>query len=309
VANGTAALHVALYALGIGSGDEVLVPSFTFAATAGAVIAVGATPVFTDIGDDFLIDLDDAAARVTPRTAAIMPVHLFGLMVDMQRVAAFAERHGLAIIEDVAQAHLASRAGIPAGTTGVGAFSLYATKNMMTGEGGVVTTNSLELAERSRLFRNHGMPERYVHAEWGLNLRMTDLLAAIGRAQLERLPDATRARRSNAKVLNAQLPELYRTPPDADDAYHVYHQYTVTVPANVRDRLVEGFRARGIGVDVYYPTPLHQQPAYIDLAGDGARPRSEWAAASVISLPIHPKVGAAGLERIVTAATELEAML
>lgn len=309
VTNGTTALQVALHMLGVGPGDEVLVPAFTFAATAGAVIDAGATPVFVDVGDDYLVDLDDAAARLTDRTAAIMPVHLFGLMTDMTATEAFAQRHGLAICEDAAQAHLATRGGVAAGATGVGAFSLYATKNMMTGEGGIVTTNSDDLAAAARLFRNHGMPERYLHTEWGLNFRMTDILAAIGRVQLERLPEATRDRRANAKALDARLPEFYETPPDADDAYHVYHQYTVAVPPEARDRLVAGFREKGIGVDVYYPIPLHHQPAYEAYTDGSPRPRAETAAASVISLPIHPKVGPTGLGRIVDAAAELEAGL
>jgi len=196
------------------------------------------------------------------------------------------------------------------GTIGdLGCFSLQYNKIITCGEGGIVTTNSADLAASARLFRNHGMPERYRHTQWGLNFRMTDILAAIGRVQLERLPEATQERRTNAKVLDARLPEFFSTPPDADDAYHVYHQYTVSAPPEVRDLLVAGFREKGIGVDVYYPIPLHHQPAYEAYTDGSPRPRAEAAAASVISLPIHPKVGATGLERIVVAASELEARL
>lgn len=309
VTNGTAALHVALQVLGIGPGDEVLVPAFTFAASANAVLAVGASPVFVDIDDDYLIDLDDAANKVTKRTAAIMPVHLYGLMADMAKMKVFADRFGLAIVEDAAQAHLATRGGTPAGATGVGAFSLYATKNMMSGEGGFVTTMDEDTAERARLFRNHGMVTRYDHVTWGLNFRMTDLLAAIGRAQLERLGEATDLRRENAAALTNGLPGLFVTPRVPEGAHHVFHQYTVRVPARIRDKAVEMFRERSIGADIYYPTPVDRQPAFAEVESHGACPRAGLASSQVISLPVHPKVGVTGIERIVSAATEISELL
>lgn len=170
VANGTAALHAALWVAGLRAGDEVLVPAFTFAATANAVVAVGATPVLVDVGPDLLIDLAQAEEKITARTRAIMPVHLYGLMADMNDVGSLADSHGLVVIEDAAQAHLARRGGITAGSTGMAAFSLYATKNMMSGEGGLVTTPDEDMAESLRRFRNHGMDVRYHHIEWGLNM-------------------------------------------------------------------------------------------------------------------------------------------
>jgi dTDP-4-amino-4,6-dideoxygalactose transaminase len=230
-------------------------------------------------------------------------------MADMVKVKAFADQNGLAIVEDAAQAHLATRAGIPAGATGVGAFSLYATKNMMSGEGGFVTTMDEDTAERARLFRNHGMVTRYDHVTWGLNFRMTDLLAAIGRAQLERLGEATERRRENASALTRELPDLFVTPRVPADAHHVFHQYTVRVPAQIRDKALEMFRERSIGADIYYPKPVHQQPSFAEFESHGACPRAESAAGEVISLPIHPKVGTTGIERIVAAATEISELL
>jgi dTDP-4-amino-4,6-dideoxygalactose transaminase len=305
VANGTAALQVALQVGGIRAGDQVLVPSFTFAATANAVIAVGAEPVFVDIDEDYLIDLEDAAAKVTNRTRAIMPVHLYGLMVDMREVQQFAERHELIIVEDAAQAHLATRDGKPAGATGIGAFSLYATKNMTTGEGGMVTTSDPDLAEAARLFRNHGMPVRYHHLEWGLNLRMTDLQAAIGRAQLLKLEANTKARSRQAADLIAGLPSVFRVPRVPNNARHVFHQFTVAVGSDVREELVAGFREAGIGVDIYYPTPLHRQPAFASFRRDDDCHASERAAREVMSLPIHPGVGDRGIARILETAHRL----
>ncbi len=302
VANGTIALQVALHSAGIGPGDEVLIPAFTFAASANAVIAVGAVPVFVDIDDEYMIDLADAAAKLSPATAAVMPVHLYGLMADMDAMAGFASHHGLAIIEDAAQAHLARRDGRVAGGTGIGAFSLYATKNMMTGEGGVVTTNDPAQADRARLFRNHGMMQRYEHLEWGLNLRLTDLQAAIGRAQLTKLPAATEQRRHLAGLLDASLPAWFERPPQPADAYHVFHQYTVRVSAH-RDEAISRFRELGVGAEVYYPKALNRQPAFAGAPDDC--PQAVAASQQVISLPVHPKVGALGVERIATAAMKV----
>lgn len=309
VANGTAALQTALHVAGIGSGDEVLVPTFTFAASANAVLAVGARPVFVDIDDDYLIDLDDAAARVTDSTAAIMPVHLYGLMVDMVEVASVAEPAGLAVIEDAAQAHLATRNGVAAGETGVGAFSLYATKNMMTGEGGLVTTQDSAIAEAARLFRNHGMATRYEHISWGLNLRMTDLQAAIGRVQLNHLPAWTKRRNAIAERYTADLPALFTTPRVPDGARHVFHQYTVSVDPAIRDNAVDQFRQRGVGVDIYYPKPVHRQPAFIETGAIADCPRADRAASSVICLPVHPGVTDDDVDRIIDEATQIAAEL
>lgn len=307
--NGTTAIHTALHILGVGAGDEVLVPAFTFAASANAVIATGAAPVFVDISDHWLIDLNDAAAKVTDRTKAVMPVHLYGLMVDMGAVAAFADSYGLAIVEDAAQAHLARRDGRWAGATGVGAFSFYATKNAMTGEGGTVTTTREDLAEAARRFRNHGMTTRYTHVEWGLNLRMTELQAAIGVEQLKRLERWTERRRANAAFFDKHLPDLFETPEVPESAHHVYHQYTVTVPSATRDKLLEGLRDRGIGADIYYPTPVPMQPAFEGPDASHRYPNAVAASRSIINLPVHPQLSDSDLDRIVTAAAEVSALV
>lgn len=300
--NGTTALHTALHILGVGPGDEVLVPAFTFAASANSVLATGAQPVFVDIDDDWLISLDDAASKVTDRTKTIMPVHLYGLMPDMNAVKAFADTRGLSIVEDAAQAHLATRDGISAGVTGVGAFSFYATKNAMTGEGGTVTTMDDDLAESARLFRNHGMTSRYTHVAWGVNYRLTELQAAIGREQLKRLTAWTERRRANAAFFDAHLPAMFAKPRSPEGAYHVYHQYTVSLPAEFRDDALEGLRSRGIGADVYYPTPVPAQPAFEGPAAAERYPNAHSASKTVMSLPVHPKLSEADLERVVTAA-------
>lgn len=301
VDNGTSALIAALQALDVTKGAEVLVPAFTFAATANSVLAANLRPVFVDVDDDFLMDLDDAGSKVTDRTEAMMPVHLFGLMLDMAACRTFIDRHGLALVEDAAQAHLATRAGARAGGTGVGAFSLYATKNMMTGEGGMVTTNDAAIAERLRLLRNHGMPERYHHTTFGVNYKLTDLAAALGRVQLAKLPAANAKRIANAAAFSERLDGVVETPHVPGDAHHVFHQYTIRVAE--RDRVLAGLRSRGVGADVYYPSPVHHQPAYAGFADPAACPNAIEAARSVISLPVHPKVTEADIDHITDSVT------
>lgn len=303
--NGTTSLQTALHIAGVRAGDEVLVPAFTFAASANAVIATGACPVFVDITDHWHLDLDDAASKVTERTTAVMPVHLYGLMVDMTAVGAFAERHGIAIVEDAAQSHLAHRDGIWAGTVGIGAFSFYATKNAMTGEGGVVTTGSEDLAEAARRFRNHGMTTRYTHVEWGLNLRMTELQGAIGTEQLRKLEGWTKLRRDHASFLSQHLPDFFTTPTEPDGAFHVFHQYTTSVDPAVRDEVLEGFRTRGIGADTYYPTPVPTQQAFEGPESAERYPAAMAASLSIVNLPIHHQLSPTDLDRIVGAAGEI----
>ena len=308
VANGTAALHAALHAAGVQAGDEVLVPAFTFAATANAVVAVGAVPVFVDIGDDFLIDLDHAQTLVGERTTAIVPVHLYGLMADMAGVSNLASARGLAIIEDAAQAHLAKRGGAFAGATGLGAFSLYATKNMTSGEGGLVTTNDAGTADAMRRFRNHGMEIRYQHDEWGLNLRLTDIAAAIARVQLRKLDDANARRRSNAAYYTANLSPMFRPQPVPEDAFHIYHQYVVRVDPVLRDVVLERLRSEGIGADVHYPSPVNRQPAFRHLRNDGCKHAFE-ASREVLALPVHPLVTDTARSRVVDVANSLSGEL
>ena len=300
---GTSALHVALAALGIGPGDEVIVPSFTFAATANSVRIVGAESVFVDIDPaNFCLSPVAIEAAISDRTRAIMPVHLYGHPADMTAIAGIAERHNLKVIEDAAQAHLASWNGVPVGAWGdAAAFSFYPTKNMMSGEGGMIVVHDPEVERTCRLLRNQGMERRYANEIVGYNLRMTDLHAAIGRAQFSQLCEWTVARQANAAHLSANLRGVI-TPPVAAEANHVYHQYTVRVEGGHRDEFATALEARGVGCGVYYPTPVHRLPSFnadIDL------PETERAAAECLSLPVHPALTDAELDAIVTAVNEV----
>ena len=321
VNSGTSALHLSLLALGVGPGDEVVVPSFSFAASANAVRLVGASPVFVDIEPDhFTLDPAAVEAAVGPRTVAVMPVHLYGHPADMTAVTEVADRHGLAVVEDAAQAHAATWQGTPVGAFGaVGCFSFYPTKNMHSLEGGMVSTGDAELARTLRLLRNQGMEARYANEVVGANMRLTDVAAAIGRVQLGRLETWTTQRRRNAAALDAGLVGVV-TPPEAAGARHVYHQYTVRVPGGFRDALQQGLRERGVGSAVYYPTPIHElapyRPGYESRLGGLDRVRAEenreWdlpetmrAAGEVLSLPVHPGLSETDLARVVDAVNEL----
>lgn len=304
VNSGTSALLLALLALGIGPGDEVVVPSFSFAATANAVALTGARPVFADVEPDHY-GLDPAAveAAVTARTAAIMPVHLYGHPAAMREITDIAARHGLAVVEDAAQAHLAALDGRVVGTVGAAAaFSFYPTKNMTAGEGGMVVCADETVARRVRLLRNQGMERRYANEVVGYNMRMTDLHAAIGRVQLERLPAWTAQRRRNAAVLTAGLTAAESSglvPPGvAVGAEPVWHQYTVRFPE--RERLAAELADRGVRTGVYYPTPIHRLPAY---ALDLDLPVTDRVAAEVLSLPVHPALSDQQLTHVVAAVT------
>ncbi|GAA0564848.1 DegT/DnrJ/EryC1/StrS family aminotransferase [Actinomadura livida] len=306
VSSGTAALHLALLALGVGPGDEVIVPSFTFAATANAVRLVGATPVFADIeADSFCLDPDAAAAAVGPRTAAIMPVHLYGHPAAVDRLVPLAERHGLAVVEDAAQAHAAALHGIPAGALGTaGCFSFYPTKNMHALEGGMVTTADAGTARTLRLLRNQGMEQRYANEIVGVNARMTDVAAAVGREQLKRLADWTERRRANAAFLDAKITGAV-PPPVAAGARHVYHQYTVRVRG--RDGARRHLDERRVGSAVYYPAPVHRLAPFLRDGRPDPRwdlPETDRAAAEVLSLPVHPALTGEELIRVADAVNE-----
>ncbi len=288
VSSGTAALHLALLAYGIGPGDEVIVPSFTFAATANAVRLAGAEPVFADIDPaTFCLDPASVADAVGPRTAAVMPVHLYGQPADMTALGEVARRHGLLVVEDAAQAHAAADGGRPAGALGdAAAFSFYPTKNMTTGEGGMVVTTDPAAARQVRLLRNQGMERPYEHEAVGYNLRMTDLAAAIGLVQLRRLPGFTECRQANAGILDAALaghPEV-SAPARRPGAVHVFHQYTVR--SDDRDGLQRRLDAAGVESRVYYPTPVHRLAPFADLKAD--LPETDRAAAQVLSVPVGP---------------------
>lgn len=297
VNSGTSALHLALIAIGIKPGDEVIVPSFTFAATANSVRLAGGVPVFVDI-DPRTFCLDPAAveAAITSRTRAIMPVHLYGHPADMDALVPIATRHGLQIVEDAAQAHAASLHGTPVGAFGAAAaFSFYPTKNMTSGEGGMITTPCAHIDRLARLLRNQGMEERYKNEVIGFNTRMTDIHAAIGRVQLGKLAGWTAARRSNAKFLDENLTGVV-TPFVADGAEHAYHQYTIRVPGHDQAEFAAALLAGGVGSGVYYPVPVHRLPSFgltLDL------PETELAAVEVLSLPVHPSLSQADLEKVV----------
>jgi perosamine synthetase len=303
VNSGTSGLHLGLLAAGIGPGDEVVVPSFTFAATANAVALAGATPVFADIEPaSFNLDAASVESVVGPRTAAIMPVHLYGHPADMAALTAVAERHGLALFEDAAQAHGATIDGRQVGTFGRFAmFSLYPTKNMTSGEGGMVVSADEATDQRVRLLRNQGMARQYENEIAGFNARMTDLHAAIGRVQLRKLAGWTADRRRNAARLDAEL-EGVLTPPVAAGVEHVYHQYTIRV-AEDRDGFARALREEfGVATGVYYPTPVHRLPSF---GRTDDLPETERAAATVLSLPVHPSLTDSDLDRIVAAVNSL----
>ena len=302
VNSGTAGLHLGLLASGVGPGDEVIVPSFTFAATGNSVALTGATPVFVDIEPEtFTLDPAAVEAAVTDRTKGIMPVHLYGHPARMRELAEVAQRHGVALYEDAAQAHGASLDGRPVGTFGTFAmFSLYPTKNMTSGEGGMIAAADEDIARRARLLRNQGMERQYENELIGFNARMTDIHAAIGRVQLTKVDAWTATRRQNAAFLDANL-EGVTVPPVADGAVHVYHQYTVRVPED-RDGFVRALREEhAVGSGVYYPIPNHRLPSLAPYASGLDLPETERAAREVVSLPVHPSLTAADLDRIVAA--------
>lgn len=298
VNSGTSGLLISLLASGIQRGDEVIVPSFTFAATANAVVLAGAVPVFVDI-DPKTFNLDPRAveAAITRRTRAIQVVHLYGQPADMKAIMKISNDHGIIVLEDAAQAHLASFDCKPVGTFGkTGVFSFYPTKNMTAGEGGLITTRSAEIARISRLLRNQGMEHRYQNEMVGFNNRMTDIHAAIARVQLTRLKQWTEKRRKNAKFLDENLKGVV-TPFVARGAFHVYHQYTIRIVSSNRDAFVSEMSKRGVGAGVYYPTPVHRLASYNQKSD---LQETSLACKEVISIPVHPSLTQRHLEKIVT---------
>ncbi len=302
VASGTDALYLALRACDVGRGDEVITTSFSFIATAEAIALVGATPVFVDIDPaTFNIDPKQVEERITPRTRAILPVHLFGQPAAMDAILAVARRRGLRVIEDAAQAIGAEYRGQPVGSLGdLGCLSFFPSKNLGAyGDGGLVTTDDEALARRVVRLRAHGDVGRYDHGELGINSRLDEIQAAVLRVKLRHLDAWTEARRANAARYDALLhgsPPVVR-PLAAPGVRHVYNQYTIRVPR--RDALQAHLTARAIGSAVYYPRPIHQQPAYRAWwPGDHHLPESERAAAEVLSLPVFPELGEGRLRRV-----------
>jgi perosamine synthetase len=308
VNNGTSALIVALLAHGIGPGDEVITSPFTFVATLNSILHVGATPRFVDIGDDFNVDPGSICDAIGPATRAIIPVHLYGQPADMSRIEGAEDGRDIVIIEDAAQALGATIDGRPAGSFGTGCFSFYATKNITTGEGGVVTTDDQSVAETARVLRNQGQRATYDYARPGFNLRLTELQAAIGVAQMARLPDIVETRRANARELNARLagiPGLI-TPEELPRRRHVFHQYTVRVTDGARlsrDELARRLGSRGIGCGVYYPRPVYDYDCFRrdPRIGDAVMLRAERVSAEVLSLPVHPGLNGSDIDRIAAA--------
>lgn len=305
VSDGTTALQIALMTCGVGAGDEVITVAHTFVATAEAIVLVGARPVFVDIDPEtYTIDVAGIEERITPRTRAIVPVHLYGQPADMDPIMELASRHGLCVVEDACQAHGARYKGRPVGSLGhMAAFSFYCSKNLGAyGEAGMLTTNDARLAERARMLRDHGSPERYRHELIGLNGRLDEIQAAILRVKLPHMPEWNSQRRSNAAHYGVLLAgkEAVAVPREAGYAEHVYHLYVVRVPQ--RDELLAYLRAQGIGAGIHYPVPCHLQPALRGLGyRKGDLPATEQAAAEVLSLPIYPELTAEQRERVVEA--------
>jgi len=297
--NGTTALHAAFEALGIGEGDRVVTTPFSFVASANAVRLAGAEPAFADVDPrTYNLDPDDVERVVRERDAdAILAVHLYGLPAEMDRLRAIADAHDLDLVEDAAQAHGAAYDGDPVGSLADAAcFSFYPTKNMTTGEGGMITTDREDVAERAARFVNHGRTDTYEHAEVGHNFRMTSIAAAIGRAQLTKLPDNVEARRANAATLTDAVREVegVTAPVEPDGRTHAFHQYTVRTAD--RDALRRHLADRGVDTAVYYPRPIHDQPAYAGVDADA--PNAERAAETVLSLPVHQGLDGDDLRRI-----------
>jgi len=307
--SGTTALQVALQANGIGPGDDVITSAFSFVASANTILAVGSRPVFADIEHDyFTIDPDSIREKLTPSTRAITVVHLYGQACDMDAIARIAEEFGLAIIEDACQAHGAKYDGHVVGRHGTACYSFYPTKNMTTAEGGMITTNSDEIAERARMLRNHGGSQRYQHEVMGYNFRMTEIQAAIGLVQLQKLPGWNEIRRDNAKVLSEGLDGVpgITTPAIRPGGEHVFHQYTVRTKN--RERLVEALKAEGIGYGIHYPQTIYSQPLYRDLGYQDYLEVSEQAAKEVVSLPVHASLRLDELGRIVDTIRDVKAV-
>ncbi len=296
--NGTQALILSLIAVGV-EGKEVLVPSFTFIASATSIIAAGGRPVFVDVDErTYNIDPEDVRKKITENTVAIMPVHLYGQAANMDEIMEIAEENSLYVIEDAAQAHGAEWRGKKAGGIGhIAAFSFYPTKNMTTGEGGMITTNDDALAESVTMLRNHGQRERYLHVALGWNFRMTNIAAAIGLVQLKKLDRANEMRRNNAKYYDEGLADNVIVPYVDERAKHIYHQYTIRVKN--REKLIEEFKKEGIGFGIYYPMGNHEQPIMKELGYTTRLPVTERICKEVISIPVHPLITEGDREKIV----------
>lgn len=310
VSNGTTALHLALLSLGLGTGDEVITTPFSFIASTNAILYVGAKPVFVDIKEDFNIDASKIEEKITKNTKAILPVHLFGNPCDMDIIMDTARKFSLKVIEDAAQAHGAEFNGKKVGSFGdYGCFSFYATKNMTTGEGGMIVTEDKDLYEKLKMLRSHGSSKRYYHDFLGFNFRMTDIQAAIGIEQLKKLDEFNSKRIENALYLNGKLKNIKGIvfPKIDKNKKHVFHQYTIIVTSDFplnREDLRTSLKERGIECAVYYPLPIHKQES-MNALGDLNLPVCEKLSQQVISLPIGPSLKAEDLDYIVEVLTAI----
>lgn len=292
--NGTTALYLALVAHGIGAGDEVITSPLTFIASANAIAQTGARPVFADVDDSLNLDPRAAAELITPRTKAIMPVHLHGNPCDMAALVELARSRGLVLLQDACQAVGAEVDGVPLGVFGTAAYSLYATKNITTGEGGMVVTNDPAVAGTVASLRHQAYSDRpYVHDRIGYNYRLTEIAAAIGLVQLSRLEGITSRRRDNAAYFDNRIASGHLARPRIGHGNrHVYHQYVLRVGAAApwtRDEVRARLEGNGIGTGVHYPVPVHLQPAYSGHANPPC-PNAESAARDMLSIPVHPAV-------------------
>lgn len=302
--SGTTALEVALRAHGIGEGDEVITTPFTFIASSNSILYVGAKPVFVDIDETYNIDPEKIEAAITKKTKAILPVHLYGNACNMTKIMAIAKKHKLVVIEDACQAHGAEYRNKKVGSFATGAFSFYPTKNMATGEGGMITTDSKEIYDQCNLLRAHGSKIKYYHDILGYNYRMTDIAAAIGIEQLKKLPKFNAARIKNAKFLNKNLGKIpgIIVPEVSEAGKHVYHQYTIRLTSEfpiVRDEAVKLVNEAGIGTAVFYPLPVNEQKVYQELDFKANTPMAQSLAKEVMSLPVHPGLKQKDLDYIV----------
>lgn len=313
VSNGTIALDLALKAMGLQPGEEVVSPAFTFIATSNSILYQGLKPVFVDVDKrTFNIDPQDLAEKITPKTRAVIGVHLYGQPFDLNAVQQICQDNNLALIEDCAQAHGAEYDGKRVGSFGIGCFSFYPTKNMTTGEGGMITTDDDVLAERLRLLRNHGDTGKYNHIAVGYNYRMTNIQGAIGLAQIKNLDDFNSKRIKNASYLSSKIRrDGITTPHKEENVVHVYNQYVVKIEEDLgasREDLMSYLQEKGVGSAIHYPKPIYRQPIYREMGfGQDSCPVAEEVSAKVMSLPVHPSLSSEDLRYIADTVNSFEA--
>ncbi len=303
VNSGTAALHAGLLASGIEQGDEVLLPSFTFVATANAVVAAGARPVFVDVRkDDYTMDVSDLKSKITKKSKAVIPVHLYGHPANMDEISELARRHSIDVIEDACQSLGSTYKKKQTGTLGImGCFSMYASKVLTAGEGGAVATDSDEVADKIKMIRNHGMVEGYDTRVLGMNLRLPELSAAVATVQMKKLQKMLEIRRRNSEVLSKTIYPTAKKirmqiPQETADKKFNWYLYTVAFE-NGRDRIKDVLNKAGVGATVYYNPPVHRTPYYAQMQRTSL-PSTDWCADHVLSLPVHPHVTEADVARI-----------